>query len=170
MRKKWIEGYTGEYLVTDTGDVISYLFRDERVLSGGMTPRGYLMVSLRGKSVTIHRLVAMAFISNPLSKPQVNHKDGNKTNNSYKNLEWVTNKENSRHSFDVLGRKGPQLGRSGRLHHRSKPVIQYSLDGTEIARWESSRLTESAGFHQAAVSRCCNGNQKTHKGFVWMYQ
>jgi len=64
---------------------------------------GYKYVSIwidaKFKNVTIHRLVAKAFISNPLNKPVVNHKDGNKLNNNINNLEWVTYKENTAHAI-----------------------------------------------------------------------
>ena len=64
---------------------------------------GYLQVALqkhkKRKDEKIHRLVAEAFIPNPENKPQVNHLDGNKLNNYYKNLEWCTNGENQIHSY-----------------------------------------------------------------------
>lgn len=59
---------------------------------------GYLTVSLSGKIVGVHRLVADAFIPNPENKPQVNHKNADKTDNNADNLEWCTASENSRHA------------------------------------------------------------------------
>lgn len=66
------------------------------------TSKGYLRVDLYDKNgnrkhFKIHRLVAKAFIPNPENKPQINHIDGNKQNNSITNLEWVTDAENKEH-------------------------------------------------------------------------
>lgn len=70
--------------------------------------RGYFFVCAkengRRKNLTIHRLVAEAFIPNPENKPEVNHIDGNPHNNHVSNLEWVTSSENRKHAYWVLGR------------------------------------------------------------------
>ena len=60
---------------------------------------GYLASNVREKNYLLHRLAAFEFIPNPLNKPFVNHKDGNKLNNHIDNLEWVTASENTKHAI-----------------------------------------------------------------------
>ena len=60
----------------------------------------YLAFNIDGKSQSIHRLVAIAFIPNPLNKPCVDHIDHNKLNNNVSNLRWVTIEENNKHRYD----------------------------------------------------------------------
>jgi hypothetical protein len=62
---------------------------------------GYLNVGLHHKLYKVHRLIAMTFIENKEDKPQVNHIDGDKTNNNVSNLEWCTSSENTQHAFDT---------------------------------------------------------------------
>jgi hypothetical protein len=81
---------------------------------------GYCSVDLWNhncmKRLKVHRMVAMAYLSNPDNKPQVNHKDGNKENNSVDNLEWCTAKENSAHAY----KKGLSVSVKGERHGRVK--------------------------------------------------
>ena len=91
------------YIVSNKGRVINTKFNWE--MKTKRDKDGYREVSLtldNGKRITrrLHRLVAEAFIPNPENKPQVNHIDGNKGNNVITNLEWVTNSENIRHSYN----------------------------------------------------------------------
>lgn len=134
-----IAGFEGRYQINGVGQVYSVL--KSKFLSHGIKPGGYAFVGLsRGpgekKSYRMaHRLVAEAFIPNPENKPEVNHKDGNKLNNSIENLEWVTRSENAVHGFDN------GLLVHGFNHHSSKLKPDqvrdiYSADGKyrDIAR------------------------------------
>lgn len=85
--------------------------RNLRELTPQETNKGYLRVALfkngKRKWHKVHRLVAHAFIPNCEHKPQVNHIDGNKQNNSITNLEWVTDEENKLHRESINGQNTP---------------------------------------------------------------
>lgn len=86
------------YSVSNYGNVKSNYANKERILKPYKNHCGYLMIDLRNgkskKAVGVHRLVAMAFIDNPYSYKEVNHKDEIKTNNNVNNLEWCDTKYN----------------------------------------------------------------------------
>ena len=97
------------YEICDEGYVISNKPSGRLKLKPHITNSGYLRINLSKGSVyvhrSIHRLVAEYFIPNPHKRTEVNHKDGNKTNNHAANLEWVTRKQNVLHSFKEGNRK-----------------------------------------------------------------
>lgn len=100
-----IEGYVGRYQITTWGRV--YSIDKKMFITPQETKKGYLRVDLINengmrKHYKVHRLVAKAFIKNPDNKPQVNHIDGNKHNNSISNLEWVTDEENKLHQKRLI--------------------------------------------------------------------
>ncbi len=100
-KMKDIPGWEGLYKATTNGRI--YSCRRGIYLKPQITSLGYYRVQLvrnpkSKKCEFVHRLIALTFIQNPDNKPQVNHKDLNKLNNYPENLEWVTAKENIKHS------------------------------------------------------------------------
>lgn len=99
-RWKDIPGYDGAYRVSSLGRVLSV--KRGRILAEGTHEHGYKMVALskngRLKTFKVHRLVAEAFIDNPDHKREVNHINGNKSDNSVNNLEWTTREGNMKHA------------------------------------------------------------------------
>ena len=185
---KDIAGFEGYYKVSNYARVLSVkrvsirsngvpITTKERILKPQIRSHGYYCVCMLKKGVskgfTVHRLKAIAFVPNPLNKPQVNHRDGNKLNNGYHtdgddNLEWNTHAENLQHALDFKLRRPPMLGKSGSKHNRSKPVVQLSRHGDYINEFASmTEASNKTGINLKGISANCRGKNKTSGGFVW---
>lgn len=103
--EKEIKNFPG-YTITDDGKVISYKFKEPRVMKTWYQKSGYENIKLCKNNVTyhflIHRLVAEAFIPNPNNLPEVNHKDKNRQNNRVENLEWSNRVDNLYDSYSTM--------------------------------------------------------------------
>lgn len=126
-----IEGYES-YFVNELGEVLSIKNKKQRILKKKLDKNtGYYKIILsekrKVKTYNIHRLVAEAFIPNPLNYKYINHKDENKQNNSINNLEWCTNKYNCNY-----GSKREKLSKS-----HSKRILQFDKTGNLIKEWNS---------------------------------
>ena len=135
--------------------------------------KGYLAVDLykdgQRTTNTIHKLVAEAFVPNPDNKPEVNHIDGNRYNNDYRNLEWVTHQENCRHAWDtglekpsysMLGRSNPNAGRPGRPFR----IVETGEVFNTLKDCENA--IDGNNRH---INDCLRGRQKSHRGYHFEY-
>lgn len=114
-----IDGKITNYEIYDDGRCYNKKFN--RFLQGSVKNTGYRMVLLsfdgKKRDFSIHRLVAEAFIPNPNHLPIVNHKDGNKLNNTVNNLEWATTQDNTIHAIEnnLISKRGKGIKYSGDL-------------------------------------------------------
>ena len=176
------EVYEGLYKVSNWGRILSLNYRNTgkaELLTPVDNGCGYLRVGLSKNGETnlclVHRLVAETFLENPENKPCINHKIQGKKGKSMNmvifnedgtidkertTIEWATYKENNNYATH-----------NERVTKAiSKPVLQLSLSGELIREWESTAECGRNGFCQSAVSECCQGKRKTHKGFRFMYK
>lgn len=137
-----------------------------------LNPTGYIYctIYLNGESITrrVHRLVAKAFISNPKNLPIVNHKDGNKSNNKVKNLEWATVSWNTKHAFDM----GLAKNDKGYEDSQSFPVIMFDTNtNQELTRFGSiSEASREINLHKSTIARQCKYQKPARKNVYFRYQ
>lgn len=143
-----------------------------RILKQKKGRGGYLYVNLYPgcKSVSVHRIVAVAFIPNPENKPEVNHKNGDKSQCSDWNLEWVTRSENILHRCLELGvvpsqAKMNALCISAAKANR-KPVVCLE---TGVVYGSARAAFNHTGVAYGNISKCANGKIKTAGGYHWQF-
>lgn len=150
-----------DYIVYENGDIFSE--KRNKFISKRIHKNGYLYcepyINNKKGRYYIHQIVAKSFIPNPESKPQINHKDGNKINNHVLNLEWVTCQENIIHAH--------KLGIGGKP--KFKKIIQ-KKDGQTIHKWNSIKdAVLFLDISYSNLSNCLTGRAQTAGGFQWEY-
>lgn len=169
--ERWasIEEFTG-YEVSDHGRVRSLdrtvpAGRGRLRLSAGKVLRdradkdGYRIVSLyrdaQAFTLRVHRLVAASFIRCPALEETINHKDFCRSNNYFKNLEWLSHADNVQ--YTTL---------AGRQHRPIKPVVA-KLNGKAVHSFAAIFYVSQLGFSRNLVHACLSGSAKSHRGFTW---
>ena len=148
------------YVINDKGDFYSYKKTGidnpdtNYLLTHTIDSGGYHQISLSYdgicKKFMVHRLVALAFIPNMNNKLEVNHKDGNKSNNTIENLEWCTRKENINHAFDtgLFKIKHPK---------EKKELVVRLLKQNKLRISEISKIT---GFNNETIRKIASGTYR----------
>lgn len=182
MKEEWrdIEGYEGIYQISNYGRVkaVDRLINDSygriwlrkgQIRSTHIDRFGYEKVILcknnTQKHFFIHRLVAMAFVSNPDNFPLINHIDEDKLNNRVENLEWCTPRYNSNY-----GSRNKKLSAKLKLIKTGKPIAQYSLNGILLRIYKNAEeAARQNSFWRTNISACCRGVKKTAHGYKWKF-
>lgn len=204
MEEVWkdVVGYEGYYMVSNLGRVKSLRFRHimrEQLMTVSKRPDGYMSVGLSKDGVhitkTVHRLVATAFLENPNNLEMINHKDEDRSNNSVDNLEWCTRGYNQTYSLKLhpernFGENFKKNGKNtspwtvkGNAHTRVEPIIQKTLDGEFIRRFDNaSQAGKETGISNGLIYSAAQRNKKQkynirkHKrkcsahGYVWEFE
>lgn len=178
-----VPNYEGLYKINNKGEIISK-WGGWKVRKPQLNNAGYLYYRFYKNTIRetkfIHRIVAEIFVNNPDNKPYVNHKDGNKTNNHYSNLEWVTASENSIHATHIIKtNKVPDcsgIKRSEDFRNKlSQRMMGNCYTGKPVMQISTGKIFNSAreasltlGYSEKYVSMVCrNIICKTNPD--WMY-
>lgn len=189
---KDILGYEGLYQVSSNGNIRSCrryrkgkggspTLCKERLLKVQINKFGYVQVCLckenKKKLLSVHRLVAMAFMENPHNLPCVDHIDGVRVNNKLSNLRWCTTKENM--NFDIVRERISNVQKTNpkcKQHQTDiqkkvrKPIVAIFPDG-RVKEYESAAQAErEGGFYHSHVTACCRGRLSIYKGCKFFYK
>lgn len=166
MVEEWRDIPGTEYSVSSEGRVGSRRYGKWRVLRPRPDGHGYFSVAIYTESGRmehrIHHLVAEEFLGpRPTPAHQINHKNGIRDDNQAVNLEWVTPSENTRHSFDALGKKAPR----GEAHGNAK------VTETEVRAIRSRRAAGEPLMVIAAdygIGKANVGHIASRKNWAWL--
>lgn len=176
MEEIWkdVKGYEGLYQVSNLGRIKN---KKDYIIKPELNKNGYKYMPLyknnKRRRELLHRIVATAFIKNTNNLPQVNHIDGNKSNNKVDNLEWCSCSYNLKEAYRLKLREivRPMLGKKGALCPNSKKINQYDLNGNFIKLWHSTMdIERELKIDHSSISSCCKYERyKTAGGYIWRY-
>lgn len=181
---KPIMGYEGLYEVSNLGRVKSL----ERVVKCGkatridseviktLTPNknGYIKVNLfkegKYKTCLVHRLVADTFLDNTHNLPQVDHINGDRTDNRVINLRYTDKQSNQLNNITRKRMSLSHIGKPSNWHKKEKTKVQFNHNGEIIKIWNSTKDCKSIiGISRQTINDCCKGRCNSAGGYQWQY-
>lgn len=163
--------FNPKYEISDKGIVRR---KDNKNVLKGQIVSGYHSVKLtfeesKQRRFYTHRLVALHFIpNNNKKKTFVNHKNFNKLDNRVENLEWVTPRENNIHYYQKAQKEKKERKRN---KNKPIPIIQYNLNGEEVARFNSmNKAKQVTGISLTQIARCVNNKIPHASNFIFKQQ
>lgn len=188
---KPVVGYEGLYEVSNLGNARSLNYRHTNTiknLSLSLNKNGYVQVKLwkncKGKVLAVHRLVAETFIPNYDNKPEIDHINTIKTDNTVwlnedgsvnydkTNLRWVSHKENINNPLTIKDLSKIKIGNEN-AKSIYRAVLQYTKGGKLIKEWASmNSAARELKINRSGIWYCCNGRNrvKSYGGYVWRYK
>lgn len=175
MQEIWkpAPGFEDLYLVSNLGNIMSLDYRHtgEHKIIKLRKSRGYLVFhrTEKGGSISIHRLVALAFIPNPDNLPCVNHINENKIDNRAENLEWCDYKYNNTYGSRLNKMAQTRRNRTKKSHFGN--IMQYSISEELVSTFRSTvAASKATGIDRSSINRCALGQTKTAGGYKWVYE
>lgn len=173
-KEEWkdIPEYEGLYQVSNFIKVLNV--KTGKLIACSVTNKGYYQVNLwknnKCKHYSVHRLIGQAFVPNPENKPEIDHINTFKDDNWFKNLKWVTKKEQQNNPLTKQhiskGLKGKHINRTD----LSKPVYQYNFNNELIGIYPSiQEASRQLNIDASCISACLKGKTKSCCNSLWSY-
>ena len=146
------------YLITEYGDVYNTITKKFIKPNNNFD---YIKINLKNKNYFSHRLVALTFLSKSYKLNYiVNHKDGNKQNNHFSNLEWITNSENIKHAYE-----------NNLIENNGKKIIQFYLTGKFMCAYKSlNQASTQSKISLNIIRKLCNNLPVIDSKFIWKFE